>query len=168
MGFYSKMLPDETYCINGYEGKASHIEFPTNIVITIVHDDLFKGHTEIESVNIPDSVTEIGGFMFDGCTGLKAIKLPPNLENMWQYAFTRTSIEEIEIPGSVLSIIPFTFYQSKKLKKVIFNEGTKRISSWAFKDCISLTDVYLPASLTDISDKAFENCGKITFHEGQE
>ncbi len=164
MGFYSKMVPDETYCINGYDGNNSHIEFPKNIVITILHDDLFKGHTEIESVNLPDSVTEIGGFIFDGCTGLTSINLPPNLENMWQYAFTRTSIQEIEIPGSVLSIIPFTFYQSKALKKVVINEGTKGIRAWAFKDCTALTDVYLPSSLTDISDKAFEGCGEITFH----
>ena len=165
MAFYSKMLPDETYCINGYEGKASHIEFPKNIVITILHDDLFKGHTEIESVELPSTVTEIGGFMFDGCTNLKSIKLPPNLHSMWQYAFTRTSIEEIEIPGSVLSIIPFTFYQSKKLKRLVLNEGTKSIGAWAFKDCMALKDVYLPASLTDISDKAFEGCGQINFHK---
>lgn len=164
MGFYSKMVPDGTYCINGYEGKASHIEFPKNIVITILHDDLFKGHTEIESVNIPESVTEIGGFVFDGCTGLKTLNLPPNLQSMWQYALTRTAIEEIEIPGSLRSIVPFTFYRSNLLRKVIINEGTENISAWAFKDCTALTDVYLPPSLTEISDKAFEGCGKITFH----
>lgn len=164
MGFYNKMVPDGTYCLTGYNGNDTHIDFPSNIAVSILGDFLFKGHTEIETVSIPDTVTQLGGFVFDGCSNLKSIILPPNLVDMWQYALTRTSIEEIEIPGSVHRIIPFTFNQSKELKKVVFNEGTKRIDSWAFKECTSLTDVYLPTSLTEISDKAFEGCGEITFH----
>jgi len=35
---------------------------------------------------------------------------------------------------------------------------------WAFKDCTALTDLYIPETLTDISDKAFEGCGQITIH----
>lgn len=165
MSFYYKMVPDGTYCLTGYNGNATHIELPTNIEITILNDSLFKGHTEIESINLPDSIIQIGGFVFDGCTNLKSVKLPSNLRDMWQYAMTRTSVEEIEIPGSVLSIIPFTFNQSKDLKKVVFNEGTKEISSWAFKDCTALSDVYLSSTITKISDKAFEGCGDITFHK---
>jgi len=164
MTFYNKMVPDGTYCITGYRGDDATINFPTTYTITILGDDVFKGHTEIEEVNIPDTVTIIGGFVFDGCTNLKSVKLPPNLKDMWQYAMTRTSIEEIEIPGTVKAIIPFTFNHSQSLKKVIFNEGTKRIDAWAFKDCTALTDIYLPASLTEISDRAFEGCGEIAFH----
>lgn len=164
MGFYFKMIDDNTYCITGYQGKDSHVELPTNICVTVLNDDLFKGHQEIVSVNLPDTVTQIGGFVFDGCTGLKQITLPPNLQGMWQYAFTRTSLESITIPGSVKAIIPFTFYQSKALKAVYFNEGTQDISAWAFKECTALTDVYLSSTLVNISDKAFEGCGPITFH----
>lgn len=165
MNFYYKMVPGDTYCVTGYKGDDKHIEFPSNITITIINDSVFKGHTEIESIDFPDTLTQIGGFVFDGCTGLKHIKLPPNLQDMWQYAFTRTSIEEIEIPGTVTSIVPFTFNASKELKKVVFNEGTKEICSWAFKDCTSLTDVYLSSTITKISDKAFEGCEKVTIHE---
>ncbi|MCK8060262.1 MULTISPECIES: leucine-rich repeat domain-containing protein [unclassified Fusibacter] len=164
MSFYYKMVPGNTYCITGYTGNDVHVKVPTNIEVTILSDDIFKGHTEIESVDIPDTVTQLGGFVFDGCTGLKRIVLPAGLTDMWQYAMTRTSIEEIEIPGSVKAIVPFTFNQSKALKKVVFNEGTLRIDAWAFKDCTSLTDVYLSSSLTTISDKAFEGCNHVTLH----
>jgi len=162
--FYNKMVPGDTYCLTGYKGSETHVKLPTEYTVTILNDSLFKGHTEIESVEIPDTVTQIGGFVFDGCSSLKSLKLPPNLADLWQYALTRTSIEEIEIPGSVKAIIPFTFNQSKDLKKVVFNEGTLEINAWAFKDCTSLTDVYLSSTLTKISDKAFEGCGEITFH----
>ncbi|MGB3368320.1 MAG: leucine-rich repeat domain-containing protein [Acidaminobacteraceae bacterium] len=164
MGFYYKQLPDDTYCITGYNGSDKHIDIPTNINITILSDEIFKGHTEIESINIPESVKQIGGFLFDGCTGLKSIKLPLHLKDMWQYAMTRTSFKEIEIPGSVTTIVPFVFNQSKDLKKVLLNEGTQCISGWAFKDCSALRDIYLPESLIDIHEKAFEGCGPITLH----
>lgn len=167
MGFYYKMVPGDTYCVTGYSGNDKHVEFPDNITITILNDGIFKGHTELESVVIPDTVTQIGGFVFDGCTGLKSLTLPPNLKDMWQYAFTRTSIEEIEIPGSVRRIIPFTFNASKDLKKVIINEGTIEISAWAFKDCTALTDMYLPKSMEIIHEKAFEGCGDIQFHKAE-
>jgi len=164
MSFYYKQVPDETYCITGYTGKEKHVDIPTNIEISILGDEIFKGHTELESINIPNSVKQIGGFVFDGCTGLKSIRLPDNLKDMWQYAMTRTSLEKIEVPGSVTTIVPFTFNESKSLRTVILKEGTKCISGWAFKDCISLRNIYLPKSLLDIHEKAFEGCGDITFH----
>tara|TARA_Y100000588_G_scaffold386577_1_gene482453 strand:- start:911 stop:1411 length:501 start_codon:yes stop_codon:yes gene_type:complete len=165
MSFYYKMVPGDTYCITGYKGNEKHVEFPNNITITIIGDGIFKGHTELESIVLPETLTQIGGFAFDGCTGLKSIKLPESLEDMWQYAFTRTSIEEIEIPGSVKRIIPFTFNASKALKKVVIHEGTIEISAWAFKDCTSLTDVYLPKSMQSVHENAFDGCGDIRFHK---
>lgn len=164
MDFYYMMVPDGTYCINKYTGISKHVEFPSNITVSIMNDSLFKNHTEIESVSIPSTVTQIGGFVFDGCTNLKSVKLPPNLKDMWQYAMARTSIEEIEIPGTINRVIPFTFYNSRALKKVVFNEGTQSIDAWAFKDCTSLRDVHLPASLDKINENAFDGCGEITFH----
>lgn len=165
MDFYYKLAPFEMLCITGYKGKDKHVEFPKNLKITILHDGVFKGKTEIESVKIPDTVMEIGGFVFEGCTNLKAIDLPPNLQNMWQYAFTRTSIEEITIPGTVERIVPYTFNESRALKKVLFQEGTKKISARAFKNCTALEDVYLSSTITNISDEAFEGCGNIKFHK---
>lgn len=164
MDFFYKQIPGDSYCITAYTGNDQHVEFPSNIHISILHDDIFKGNTSLESVVIPETVTQIGGFMFDGCTNLKSIKLPDNLEDMWQYAFTRTSIEEIEIPGTVSSIIPYTFFSSKKLKKVVINEGTKKILGSAFKDCTGLTDVYLPSTIEHIHEDAFMGCGDISFH----
>lgn len=164
MNFYYKMIADGSFCILGYKGHDVHVIIPDDMNFTVLSDNIFKGRTEIESVSIPESVTQIGGFVFDGCKGLKSIKLPPYLQDMWQYAFTRTSIEEIEIPGTVNKIIPFTFNDSKSLKKVVLNEGTTELCAWAFKGCSTLEEVYLPSTLKIISDKAFEGCGEIEFY----
>lgn len=93
--------------------------------ILVVYDDIFKGNKELERAEFPDSVIEIGGFVFDGCENLKQVKLPSNLKDFWQYAMTRCGIEEIEIPGSVTRIASFAFNQCDQLKTVKINEGTK-------------------------------------------
>lgn len=162
MEFYYRLFEDSTFCVTSYKGNETHVIIPNTMKVSILFDDLFKGHSEIISVSIPDTVTNIGGFVFDGCTNLKEIKLPPKLINLWQYAMTRCGIESITIPGNVPSIVPFTFYQCKDLKEVYFNEGTTKICAWAFKDCTSLKTVYLSKSLTDISKDAFEGCEDIT------
>lgn len=164
MGFYYKQVPDGSYCLTGYQGNDKHVTMPENIRVSILGDYLFKNHTEIESIELPDTITQLGGFVFDGCTNLKSITLPESLVDMWQYALTRTYFEEIVIPGSIKEIIPFTFNQSQ-VQRVYIKEGTKKIDAWAFKDCKALTDVYLPSTIEKISDNAFAGCGNINFHK---
>ena len=166
MDFFFKPIPFGGICITSYTGNSKHVEIPTNLNYNVLSDFIFKGHTEIESINMPDTITQLGGFIFDGCSNLKSVTLPPKLEDMWQYALTRTSFEEIEIPGTVKKIVPFTFFDSKLLKKVIFNEGTERISANAFKGCESLEEIYVSEN-TEISDRAFEGCGEVRVHRGE-
>ncbi len=145
-------------------GEGEIVIIPTDKDILIIGDGIFKGHKELVRVDFPDTVIEIGGFIFDGCENLKHVKLPVKLRDFWQYAMTRCGIEEIDIPGSVERIASFTFNQCKQLMTVRINEGTREILAWAFKDCVNLTDVYLPVSIEKINDKAFEGCPKVVLH----
>ena len=116
---------------------------------------MFAGHSEITSVKIPDTVTQIGGFVFDGCENLRQITLPKNLTDMWGYAFVRSGIEEIILPEHVRSIVSFTFKDCKNLKKVVCNKDLKKIYSWAFGGCEQLTD-FQHGPDVEISPQAFD------------
>lgn len=139
------------------------MKIPDNLNFTVVFDDVFKNHIELKQLIFSDTITEIGGFVVDGCINLKEVILPTNLKNFWQYAFTRCGIEKINIPGSVEHIISFAFQQCYDLKTVIINEGTTKLCAWAFKDCRNLEVVYLPSSMKEISEKAFEGCPNVKF-----
>ncbi len=160
--YYKKQ--DFGMCLTEAKGEGEEALIAVDKDILIVADDIFKGHEELVRVEFPDTVIEIGGFVFDGCKNLKQVKLPANLRDFWQYAMTRCGIEEIDIPGTVERIASFAFNQCDQLTTVRINEGTRKILSWAFKDCINLTDVYLPATIEEISDKAFEGCPKVVLH----
>ncbi len=139
--FMYKMIDDETYAAAGYTGDEKEVVIPpvyNGMPVTMLLDDLFKGHSEILSVRIPDTVTDIGGFVFDGCTGLAGLELPPALRYMWQYAFARCGIREITIPDGVKDIVPFVFKDCTELERVICGPDLKEISAWAFQGCVRL------------------------------
>ncbi len=102
MNFYYKMVPGDTYCVTGYKGDENHIEFPTNITITIINDSVFKGHTEINSITFPETVTQIGGFVFDGCTGLKEIKLPSSYRTCGNMHLLERALKKLRFPVLLL------------------------------------------------------------------
>lgn len=161
--FTYKWIDDDSYAVMTYEGNEEEVTIPDSYCgkpVTVLFDDLFKDHKEIKKVNIPNSVTNIGGFVFEGCDQLQNVRLPENLQEMWQYAFVRSSIEIIEIPGNVNSIVPFTFKDCKQLTTVIIHKGVKKIHSTAFEGCENLELVVIPPDI-EISHKAFEDCPKL-------
>ena len=161
--FTFKILDDDTVAVMSYVGDEKEVTIPDEYwgrPVTVINDDMFRGHAEIEEVHIPNTVTNIGGFVFDGCEKLKTVILPSGLQEMWQYAFVRSGIEIIEIPGSVKHIVPFTFAECKNLRLVVCHEGTEKIRSWAFKDCSNLQMVAVN-SMTEIMHDAFEGCDNI-------
>ena len=142
--FLFSPIEDHTYSIVGYEGDESDVVIPENyggIKVTVICDKVFTGHSEIVSVTIPDTVTDMGEFVFEGCYNLKHIKLSSELRYLWGYTFCRCGIEEIVIPDRLRSIPPFAFKDCKHLKRVVCGTDMKKIYSWAFAGCDSLKDV---------------------------
>lgn len=134
----------DSFCAISYHGDDIDVSIPSTHwgkPVTILFDDLLKNHAEIRSIVIPDTVTEIGGFVFDGCINLKHINLPDVLESMWQYAFTRCGLESIDLPDRVTQIIPYTFMDCKSLRQVFCGNGMKKIYAHSFKGCDSLVNL---------------------------
>lgn len=157
--FTFEWVEDDSYCAMSYTGDEAEVEIPASHCdkpVTILYDGLFRGHAEITSVRIPDSVTTLGGFVFEGCENLRRVKLPNRLENMWQYAFARSSVEELVVPGTVRTIVPFTFKDCKRLKKVTCLPGLKEVCSWAFEGCDQLDEFYTAPGVK-ISPLLFES-----------
>lgn len=72
-----------------------------------------------------------------------------------------TTIESVEIPGTIKAIGEGAF-EGFKLKKVTIYDGTLEIGESAFEDCELLTEISLPNTLTSIGNHAFYNSGLIS------
>lgn len=62
----------------------------------------FIKNTSLESVEIPDSVKEIGDYAFIGCRNITSLKLPDSIKKLgYRSLCGMNNLKELETPGSV-------------------------------------------------------------------
>ena len=113
----------------------------------------------ISSVTIPNSVTRIGSYAFQGCSSLTSVTIPNSVTSIGSYAFSGCrSLTSVTIPNSVTSIGEYAFSGCSSLTSVTIGSGVKSIGEAAFSGCRSLTDVYCYAeNVPNTSSIVFNN-----------
>ena len=85
-----------------YAGSDGKIEIPEGV--TYIAPDVFKGHTEITSVLLPDSLKTIGEGAFEQCTSLTQVQGGSNVKKIQDRAFAGCPLETVRIPDQVESL----------------------------------------------------------------
>ena len=139
--------------------------------------DAFYNVKLIKKIEIPDSVTSIGQYAFEGCIGLEELRIPflPENDNGLGIWFTDRSSEAAGmyetksnwyVPTSLTKIyitsgtkIPKNaFYGMTRLEQVEISNSVKTIGQGAFYNCSSLKNIVIPSSVTTIEQYAFDRC----------
>ena len=81
------------------------VRFASDSKLQIIEENSFK-FSKIESIKIPESVTEIGSNAFSFCSQIKFFEFHPNskIQSINGHTFSKTSIERISIPSTVTEI----------------------------------------------------------------
>lgn len=188
---YVEIVSYDSYYNSPYEGD---IVIPSEIngtPVKSISGDAFR-ETDITSIEIPDSVTKIGGGAFYGCEMLKSVRLPEGLTEMptyiayydKYYGFFEgcSSLESVNIPSSVKSFGARCFYGCSSLKSITLPEGLTEIPSYTievyddyteevigeetfglFQNCTGLESIEIPESVTKIGENAFRGCSSLGF-----
>lgn len=97
--------------------------------------------SKLESLRIPNWVTEIAPGAFESCASLK----------------------KLYIPGNIKVISKDAFCYCYGLQEVTIASGVREIEVNAFLRCGHLKKVYIPDTLEKIATTAFTRCSKATF-----
>lgn len=93
---------------------------------------------------IPNSVTSIGNYAFQGSTGLTSVTLGNSVTSIGDYAFGGcTGLTSITFPGGVTSLGVEAFGYSTSLTAAYFQGNAPSADSTAFDGDISVTVYYL-------------------------
>ena len=155
------------------------------IPITEVSSESFRNNTEIKSVTLPSSITDVGYYsfngctsleeidlsqtkltsipngLFKGCTSLKTVKLPDTITSIGNEAFydcrSLTNLEGLE-KCKIASIGKNAFIRCNSLESVDFSQATFTTLNDVFYSLPRLKNITLPETLTSISEGAFKYC----------
>ena len=110
----------------------------------------------ISVYTIPNGVTTIGEYAFDGCTGLKSVTIPASVTTIGDDAFFDcTGLTTVTIPVSVTTIGYFAFRNCTGLTSVTIPDSVTTIRSWAFSGCTSLTGIWVASNNSNYSSDSF-------------
>ncbi len=145
----SALTCEVTYESTSYNSYSGSVTIPETVVynnetysVVRVGDSAFRNCSNLTSITIPNSVTEIQNYAFYYCSGLTG---------------------ELKIPDSVTTIGNHAFGQCSGLTSLNLGNGVETIGEWAFYWCSGLTgELKIPDSVTTIGNYAFEHCSGLT------
>ena len=146
--------------ITKYIGEDANVVIPKEAAS--IEANAFQNNKTIESVTITENITSIGNNAFKSASNLtEVIFLGDKIKSIGDYAFSYTSISQIDLPESLEYISAYLFYGNKKLSEITIPKNVTGIGFWAFMDCNNLSSVnFETTKLTrdGCGDAVFGNC----------
>jgi len=126
--------------------------------VTTIGFYTFDQCNNMKSVEIPNSVMEIGDGAFSMCENLESIVIPNSVVKLGDGVFSHCyNLKSVVLSNKLTKIGSYTFHYCKSLTSIDFPESVNTIE-YAFLECSGLTTITLPQSISVISSKAFKNC----------
>jgi hypothetical protein len=158
-------VSDGNASVTGYKGDKTDIVLPLKLQswsVSEISDFAFVGKTAITSVSLNEAryLRRIGTDSFYGCTSLKSISIPIWVRDFGAAVFQNcTSLKSVTFNCVPSKITDQMFYNCTSLD---LPAGTSAIGKSAFAECKSLSEVYIPTSVTSIASNAFRNSPNVT------
>ena len=161
----SIVIPDSVNYIGANAFWDCGIESVTlgNGVVTI-GDSAFS-YSSIISLTIPESVTTICGAAFSNCYSLESISIPDSVTDIGLNAFCDTAYyyDESNWENNVLYIDNHLIKADSSVigGEYTVRDGTITIADNAFEDCVAITNITVSEPVANIGDYAFSGCERL-------
>ena len=131
-----------------------------------ISPNAFAYNTTLETVIMQEKdgygVEYIGNFAFMECPNLTTVQMPNTVKEMGIQVFYHCgNLKNINLSNNLKEIPINTFDGAKNLSNIELPEGLTKIHAFAFLNCISLETIKFPSTINTIIGSAFNGCSKI-------
>lgn len=148
-------LSIESFAFKGCNSLKS-IEIP--YTVKSIKNSCFLDCSSLEKVIITFSVTKICDHAFEGCSSLTCINSIIHNKDFSKNYSTDISIDNGIWITQVNEIGKYAFKDCTSISSIFISSSLKLLDSFCFYGCSSLTRIRIPESITEIRDHVFENC----------
>ncbi len=157
-----------------FEGNVDIVSVQMGAGLHRIGERAFAGCDNLKTVNIPEEVADIGEEAFSGCLSLALVEYQAadagsDDTNVFSGAGNRGDGITLYIAESVLSLPANLFFvigaaslhPNLTAIEIAENSRLKEIGEGAFKECLKLKEVSLPASVKKVCAEAFYGCSAL-------
>ena len=158
-----------------YDGNKTISEYKISNQVKKVGRHAFDSCVNLQTVHIPENVTEFELYAFKGCPSLKTFIVDPRNKNFCTIDGVLYSSDlktlvccpnaratnDFIIPEKVTTIAGCAFFEAENLTEITIPDQVEVIGFSAFEKCVNITSVYIPASVREIQGCAFSTCYKL-------
>ncbi|MBR5288575.1 MAG: leucine-rich repeat domain-containing protein [Clostridia bacterium] len=148
-----------TGTIKLYNGFDACVEIPAEIdgvAVKAIGEHAFESHRYLCFLTLPEGLETIGESAFEWCSNLKHVNFPSTLKTIESRAFYAGYHGSALELTAVETIGESAFAWCVRISETItLPEGLRIIGDHAFDGCSWLSEVYIPASVEAIGEKAF-------------
>lgn len=124
--------------------------------VTEINDYAFYGRSNLKSITLPDTVTNIGISACEGCSKLETVIMSNNVTSISKKMFDNCyELKNITLPDTVTNIGERAFYLAKNLKELNIPDSVTSLYGSCFSGMFSVEELRLPEGITEIPSNCF-------------
>ena len=163
-----KIDNDSFWTLDTYIGSGGDVAVPRNIdglYVVKISNHCFANNTTVTSVMTSSPLWIVGDYAFTDCASLESFECNYAMKAIGVGAFSGTkSLKSINIQESVITQVSDYTFANSGLTEINLPLTVASIGNYAFMNDADLMKAFIPASVTEIADTAFDGCEDLTIY----
>lgn len=148
---------DDGISLIEYRGKEKNVIIPEEIDgKKVVKLERTFSYSDVISVTMPDTITEMTEYTFQNCHNLTELKLSNSIKTLEEGSLKGCDkITKLTLPSSLETIKSYAIYGFTNLEEIILPNNLNVIEEDAFVGCPKITSINIPSGTQQICNNAF-------------
>lgn len=136
------------------------INIPTTV--TAINEGAFWNCYNLRHLTVPSGATTIGNSLIRYGYGVKTVSFPKSLTSAGtNFSYDTAGVTRIVFPRGITGTGGNYFYNNRALKEAYLSDTITSLGAGTFQTCVSLQKVKMSAGLTSIGQYAFSGCSSL-------